>query len=352
MRLISAYYSAYDALDIAYNAGSGDFLLVTHGAGSQDWEDAAVSIKSDGTPYDNGFILTQTGRVNGNYNPRIVSSAATGRYLTVTSTNFAAIQGQFATSSATGGGPTPPPPPPPTRVSRPFMSLDVPSSGAAVQGQFAISGWALDLGADAGTGVDTVHVWAQSVASGEWGFLGAASMGVSRPDVGAAYGAGFAGSGFGMLATLSPGTYDVNVFAHSVISGTFNNVQTKRITVVAPPSRPAMYVDLPVTDQNVTQNGVIVTGWALDLAASSGAGVDAIHVWAYPLAGGAPLFVGATTVGGARGDVAGAFGSQFVACGYYLQGSLPPGEYNLVVFARSTVAYQFNNAAVKRIRVL
>ena len=112
------------------------------------------------------------------------------------------------------------------------MSLDVPSNGQPVSGNFAVSGWALDLGAASGTGVDTVHVWAQSASTGEWIWLGAANMGVSRPDVAAVFGsANYATSGFGMSASLSPGTYDVNVFAHSLVSGTFNNVQTKRVTV-------------------------------------------------------------------------------------------------------------------------
>ena len=82
---------AYDALDFSYNAGSGDFLLVTHGAGLQDYEDAAIPINADGSPYDNGFILTNTPDVrpvtagDGNFNPRVVSSASEGtisrRYL-------------------------------------------------------------------------------------------------------------------------------------------------------------------------------------------------------------------------------------------------------------------------------
>ena len=152
VRVVSTRYFAYDALDFSYNAGSGDFLLVTHGAGLQDYEDAAIPINADGSPYDNGFILTQTGRVNGNYNPRVVASAATGRYLTVTSTNFAAIQGQFATSTAAGGGGQPPPPPTPTNVPNPKMFLDVPGNGSLVQTSFGVSGWALDLGASSGTG--------------------------------------------------------------------------------------------------------------------------------------------------------------------------------------------------------
>jgi hypothetical protein len=230
------------------------------------------------------------------------------------------------------------------------MSLDVPSTGASVQGNFAVSGWALDLSASSGSGVDTVHVWAQSVSSGEWSFLGAASMGVSRPDVAAAFQSQqFASSGYGMMAALPPGTYDINVFAHSVISNTFNNVQTKRITVVAPPSRPLMYIDLPVPNQNLSQAPFIISGWALDLSSNVGPGVDAIHVWAYPTAGGAPIFVAASTVGSARPDVGGLFGGQFTNSGYYLQGSLPAGDYNLVVFARSKIAQQFNNAALVHI---
>ena len=352
VRLVSAYYSAYDALDFAYNTGTKDFLLVTHGAGSQDYEDAAVSIKADGTPYDNGFILTQTGRVKGNYNPRVVASLASGRYLAVTSTNFAAIQGQFATSTADGSNPGPAPGRVPHQAPRPVMSLDVPSQEAAVSAQFAVAGWAVDLGASAGSGIDTVHVWAQVVSTGAWEFIGEAVMGVSRPDVGALYGAQFSTSGFGMMATLPPGTYDINVFAHSVVTNTFSNRQTKRITVVAAASRPVMFIDLPVPEFVTTRGTQFsIGGWAIDQASTAGAGIEAIHVWAYPTSGAAPIFVGATTVGHARHDVAAHFGAQFAASGYSLQGSLPAGDYNLVVFALSSIAQQFNNAAGVHIRV-
>jgi hypothetical protein len=358
VRIVSRRYFAYDALDFSYNAGSGDFLLVTHGAGLQDYEDAAIPINADGSPYDNGFILTNTPDVrpvvagDGNFNPRIVASAARGRYLAVTSSRFAAVHGQFATSSANGGGPTPPAPGP-TAVSQPYMSLDVPSQGQPVSGNFAVSGWALDLGATSGTGVDTVHVWAQSVSTGEWIWLGAANMGVSRPDVAAVFQSSrFATAGFGMSASLAPGTYDVNVFAHSLVSNTFNNVQTKRITVVAPPSRPLMFIDLPVPEFVTTRSTLFsISGWALDLSSSSGPGIEAIHVWAFPTNGGAPIMVGATSIGHARNDVAGLFGAQFLGSGYSLQGALPPGDYNLVVFALSSVAHNFNNAAGVHMRV-
>jgi hypothetical protein len=274
--------------------------------------------------------------------------------MVVAARNFAQTIGQrLQTGSTSGGGGIPPPPPPPPPVSRPYMSLDVPSHGQPVSGSFAISGWALDAGAAAGTGVDTVHVWAQSVTTSEWIFLGAANMGVSRPDVGAFFqSARFSAAGFGLSASLPPGTYDINVFAHSVVTDTFNNVQTKRITVISPPSKPLMFIDLPVPEFNTTRGTVFtISGWAIDLSSSSGAGVDAVHVWAYPTTGGTPIMVGAAPVGHPRHDVSGVFGAKFVGAGYTLQGALPEGGYNLVVFAFSNVAQNFNNAAGIHMRV-
>src|SRR5262249_10239960 len=55
--LESSYYTAYDALDVKYNDGSGDYLLVTHG---KSYEDAAISITAAGAPVDNGFVVTNT----------------------------------------------------------------------------------------------------------------------------------------------------------------------------------------------------------------------------------------------------------------------------------------------------
>ena len=180
------------------------------------------------------------------------------------------------------------------------MSVDVPSNGQSVQGNFAVSGWALDFGTSGGSGVDTVHIWAQSHATGQYKFLGAANMGVSRPDVGGVFGAQFAAAGFGMSASLPPGTYNITVFAHSVVSNSFSVAVTKQITVVTPPSRPVMFIDLP-TPEFVTTRGTIFTisGWALDLSASSGGGVDAVHVWALPTNGAAPILVAAGPANGA-----------------------------------------------------
>jgi hypothetical protein len=154
-----------------------------------------------------------------------------------------------------------------------------------------------------------------------------------------------------LAATLAPGVYDLVAFAHSGVSGTFNNHRVARVTVVGPQSRPAMAIDLPSNNASVS-GSVRVAGWALDFGAASGVGVDAIHVWAYPAGGGAPLFAGAGGTGLPRPDVGAAFGSStYSLAGYDFSCQLPPGTYDLVVYARSTVTWTFNNSMVVRVVV-
>ena len=93
-------------------------------------------------------------------------------------------------------------------------------------------------------------------------------------------------------------------------------------------------------------------GGPLTSMPSAVTGIDTLHVWAYPVAGGAPMFVGTATTGGLRPDVAVVYGEQFRAAGYGLivQG-LAPGTYDLAVFAWSHVVGGFVPAAVVRVTV-
>jgi YD repeat-containing protein len=120
-------------------------------------------------------------------------------------------------------------------TSQPAMVIDTPGMGWWVGQPFAIGGWAIDLGAPAGTGtgVDIVHVHAiVNGGAGAWTFLGAATYGGARPDVGAYYGSQFTNSGYGLTASgLAPGYYQINVYAHSTVSGLWT-VQSVWITVV------------------------------------------------------------------------------------------------------------------------
>ena len=88
-----------------------------------------------------------------------------------------------------------------------------------------------------------------------------------------------------------------------------------------------------------------VSGWAIDTAALSGPGVDAVHIYAYPNpgSGAAAIGLGVAGYGTARADVGAVFGSRFTNSGYnFTVNSLPPGVYRLAVFAHSTVTGVFS----------
>jgi hypothetical protein len=238
------------------------------------------------------------------------------------------------------------------------MNADLPAVNSTVSTSgFTVAGWAVDLGATSGTGVNAIHVWAYPTTGAAPQFLGSAQYGFQRPDVGAAFGdPRFTPSGFGMTARINAtGTYDVIVYARSTVTGTFNLWQVRRVTVTGPVSVPRMAVDGPQTNQSVPMN-FSIGGWAIDAGSSSGTGVDAIHVWAFPAAGGSGIFLGAATYGISRPDVGAAFrDARFVASGYSLtirEGQLPRGAYYLVVYARSSVANTFNKWVLVPIRVI
>jgi hypothetical protein len=128
-------------------------------------------------------------------------------------------------------------------------------------------------------------------------------------------------------------------FAFSVRTGQFSIVRAVPVTIRA---SPWLVVDTP-QDGSTVSTRVTIAGWAIDAAAATGTGVDAIHVWAYPTAGGPPVFAGAGVLGDARPDVGAYFGSQFANAGYHLEVStLAPGTYTLVVYGHSTVTAAFS----------
>ena len=120
------------------------------------------------------------------------------------------------------------------------MALDFPSAGLVVQPAAAhlfIAGWAIDRAAATGSGADVIHAWAFPVGPGDPVFLGSATAGSPRPDVGAFFGERFTPSGFSALlpAPRRPGTYDLAVYARSTATGLFDQWRVVRITVLPPP---------------------------------------------------------------------------------------------------------------------
>jgi hypothetical protein len=243
----------------------------------------------------------------------------------------------------------PPPAPAPAPSPRPALVIDLPSANMAVRQPFPVTGWALDLSAS-DNGIDLVHVYAYPANGSPPIFLGASPVNGARPDVGGIFGATHASSGYGVLVRgLAPGNYMLVVFGHSsygagfLISQTVN-IRVEQSTIVA--------LDAPAPEAVVSQ-GFLIGGWAADFGAASGTGVDLVHVYAYPLSvAGPPIFLGQAAARGWRPDVGAYYGSVYTNTGFNLFApSLPPGRYQIVVFARSLVTWAFSASAWANVTV-
>jgi hypothetical protein len=112
------------------------------------------------------------------------------------------------------------------------VTIDAPSDGATVSNGFTIAGWAIDLAAATGTGVSQVQAYAYQ-SSGAPIFLGTATYGASRPDVGGVYGSRFTPSGYTMtVSNLTPGaSYQISVFAKSTVTNAFASSRSINVSV-------------------------------------------------------------------------------------------------------------------------
>ena len=208
-----------DGVGLTYNPVSNSYFAVYQSTINPEmW---GVTIGAAGVPTTQ-FQVTVTGTQQ-TVQPRAAGSRKTKHFLAVGSSQYAAIMGQMVQD---GSGP------PPVGVPSPVMGLDSPTTSASVSGSgFTVSGWAVDLGAASGPGVDFVHAWAVPTNGAQPIFVGQFSLTVNRADIAAQYGAQFAMSGFSFTAHLPPGTYDLAVFAYSSVAAAFNNNRIVRITV-------------------------------------------------------------------------------------------------------------------------
>jgi len=234
-----------------------------------------------------------------------------------------------------------------------LIAIDAP--GGTSLRNFAVSGWAIDFGSSTGPGIDAVHVWVYP-ASGPPLWVGAASYGGARADVGAAFGQQFTDSGYWLLASLPPGDYTLVVYARAVATNQFTAVAAA--LTVGGDSALEMHIDYPVSDPNNPPTVMApfrIWGWAIDCGSAAGTGVDLFHVWAVPAAGGAAQFLGVTTTW-PRPDVAAIYGPMFMNAGFMMDGlntmTLPSGTWDLVVYAHSTVTNTFSGWRVVRVNVI
>lgn len=232
-------------------------------------------------------------------------------------------------------------------VSRPASNIDQPAVNSVVPPWFDVAGWAIDLGAEETSGVDAVHVCAYPSSGSAPLFLGAATVGPFRPDVAAVFGSRFEASGFRLsVSGVAPGSYTLVVYARSTVSGVFT-ASTRALTV-RPAGNPLMTIDTPRAWTEVT-GSFLIAGWAIDLDAVHGPGIDAVHAWAYPEDGSSPVWLGAAALRFRRPDVGEVYGAAVTDAGYNLAvqgGTLRPGTYRLAVSARSIISAAFDVARV------
>lgn len=225
-----------------------------------------------------------------------------------------------------------------------YMALDAPARNTTMTQPFTVSGWALNMSVrpNNGTGVDTVHVWAFPPTGAPLP-LGAAQYGLLRDDVAAAYGAQFRNSGWSIGARgLPPGVYTIAAYARSTTTGQFSQYALAEGVTVQAGAR--VRIESPLNDADVSQP-FSLTGWAIDGTASSGTGIDTIHVWAYrnPGSGEPAVFLGVPAYGQPRLDIGSQFGTQFTNSGFSLTvATLPAGRYLIAVYGRSSVSQSFS----------
>ena len=132
-------------------------------------------------------------------------------------------------------------------------------------------------------------------------FLGSATYGQARPDVGAAHGSRFTNSGFTLTAAsaLPPGAYTITAYAHSTATNTFNVTASVAVTLLGP-TAPFGALDTP-SDGAIVTGEMGVTGWALD-----DVGVSRVDIYRSSVAGepAGLVYIGrAVFIRGARPDV-------------------------------------------------
>jgi hypothetical protein len=324
---------------------TGSFTI-RYSASDADGDPLTVSLYYDtDRNTSNGRTLIASGRPGGNGTyVWDTSGLPNGDYFIYAEANDGVqLAGSYSDAPVAVSGP----------VTNPMMSIDGPANGSSVVQPFVIGGWAVDAGAPSGSGVDAVHVYAFPAGGGAPVFLGPAEYFVRRDDLGAALGSRFTFSGYQLrVSSLAPGTYTLQVYAHSTLTNTFNN--TRAVSVSIPGSVPVMSLDAPGNGATIAPQ-FVVSGWAADLVSQSGTGVDAIHVYAYPNfgSGAPPVFLGVAAYGQPRGDVGNIFGARFTNSGYSLQVSslLAPGRYRIFVYARSIAAQGFNNVRTADVTV-
>ena len=147
----------------------------------------------------------------------------------------------------------------------PTVAVESPEPGQLVGGMVTLKGWAVDLSAPGGSGIDAVRVYVGGLAEAGGIGIGVATIGLARPDVDEAYGLVDTNAGWQLevdlaslsavdLARLMPGTQTVYVYAHTMCGWSYvaHNLAIEAppapsFPVAAPPAPPAATVPQTTT---------------------------------------------------------------------------------------------------------
>ncbi|MGB7758864.1 MAG: Ig-like domain-containing protein, partial [Bryobacteraceae bacterium] len=177
----------------------------------------------------------------------------------------------------------------------PSVHIDMPASGTIISGTATVAGWAIDNASTVGTAISGVQVLVDGVA------VGAATYGVSRPDVCSVYpgrpGCPNVGFTYSLnTAALTLGSHVITVTATDSASPPDTGSASVTVTATAPVVIPSVHIDAPAPGATVSGT-ISVSGWAIDNASTVGTAIGGVQV----LVDG--TLVGAATYGVSRPDV-------------------------------------------------
>lgn len=323
----------YDSLSLAYNPVTQTHLL----AGLDPQTDRLTGAELNA----NGVRITPELSMTGGpaYYTRTAAATSSNRWLALISRQFVLT----SIAAQTGGGGQQPP--------GVYVDVTTPAAhGQGVTNPFAVSGWAVDTRATIGPGIDVVHIYAVPHNGSPAVFLGTLPVNqAAPPNVTQTFGAQFGSAGWGTsFANLMPGAYTLVIYPHSTVTGQFdfNAVATRVITIG---NGPVTTVDAPSFGANLIFGGLgqSIRGWAVNLGASGGTGINTVHVWVVNAHTGAATFIGGD-YGRQRSDVAAAFGPQFLNSGFdvTISNPLATGYYYIIAYSHDTATGQFNYGKV------
>ena len=221
------------------------------------------------------------------------------------------------------------------------QSIEAPSPGSLLVQPSYLSGWAFDWRGTADSGIDAIHVYATGPI-GTAVLLGAAQLGIPRPDLGAAYGPARANAGYQFLLNgLPPGSYQLGTMIYSRYAGWTGPYVTSFVV----PAAPVVVID-------ASPGGAqpfVLTGAAGDLYGPA-PGVSEVRMYARPT-GGAEIFLGNALMGLARPDMAQQYGARYANSGWsFTVRGLAPNTYQLTARAFNPSTGQWG-AAVTNLSV-